>query len=105
MNKFEISRREMIAGSAATVALSALGIPRPAQGYTPLTVQQVLDRMKLHIGGPWFEGGVDRIIAGSADIEVKGIGTTMMATFDALKDAVHAGANLVITHEPTYWSH
>lgn len=105
MSKFEISRREMIAGSAATVALSAMGIPRPAQAYASLTVQQVLDRMKLHIGGPWFEGGVDRIIAGSADIEVKGIGTTMMATFDALKDAVHAGANLVITHEPTYWSH
>lgn len=105
MRKLEISRREMIAGSAATAALAAMGIPRPAQAYAPLTVQQVLDRMKLHIGGPWFAGGVDRIIAGSADVEVRGIGTTMMATFDALKDAVHAGANLVITHEPTYWSH
>jgi putative NIF3 family GTP cyclohydrolase 1 type 2 len=105
MHKLEISRREMIAGSAATVALAAMGIPRPAHADAPLTVQQVLDRMKLHIGGPWFEGGVDRIIAGSADMEVKGIATTMMATFDALKDAVKAGANFVITHEPTYWSH
>ena len=105
MRKLEISRREMIAGSAATVTLAAMGLPRSAQAYAPLTVQQVLERMKLHIGGPWFEGGVDRIITGSADMEVKGIGTTMMATFDALKDSVHAGANLVITHEPTYWSH
>ena len=102
----EFSRREMIAGSAATAALAAMGAAPRARAAEPLTVQQVLDRMKLHVGGPWREGGgVDRIIAGSADMEVKGIGTTMMATFDALKDAVKAGANFIITHEPTYWSH
>lgn len=104
MLNLQISRREMIAASAATLALAAAG--RPARAAEPLTVQQVLDRMKLHVGGPWREGGgVDRIIAGSPDTEVKGIGTTMMATFDALKDAVKAGTNFVITHEPTYWSH
>jgi putative NIF3 family GTP cyclohydrolase 1 type 2 len=48
---------------------------------------------------------VDRIILGSADTEVKGIATTMMATFDALKDAAKAGLNLVFTHESTFWSH
>ena len=104
MPNLPISRREMIAASVATLALAAAG--RPARAAEPLTVQQVLDRMKLHVGGPWREGGgVDRIIAGSADTQVKGIGTTMMATFDALKDAVKAGTNFVITHEPTYWSH
>ncbi|MGA2047989.1 MAG: twin-arginine translocation signal domain-containing protein [Terracidiphilus sp.] len=55
MGKLEISRREMIAASAATVALAAMGIPQPAHASAPLTVQQVLDRMKLHIGGPWFD--------------------------------------------------
>jgi putative NIF3 family GTP cyclohydrolase 1 type 2 len=106
MHTFEISRREVIVGGAATVALAAMGVARPALAPGTLTVQQVLDRMKLNVGGPWREGRtVDRIIAGSADMEVTGIGTMMMATFDALKDAVKAGTNLVITHEPTYWSH
>lgn len=105
MSNAEISRRETIAGGAATVALAAIGMSCPAGAAAPLTVQDVLDRMKQHVGSPWFQGGVDRIIEGSADTEVHGIGTTMMATFDALKDAVKAGANFVITHEPTYWSH
>lgn len=105
MGNAGISRREMIAGSAATVALGAMGLRPSARAASTLTVQDVLNRMKQHIGGPWFEGGVDRIIEGSPDTEVQGIGTTMMATLDALKDARKAGANFVITHESTYWSH
>jgi putative NIF3 family GTP cyclohydrolase 1 type 2 len=104
MPEREISRREMMAGAAA-VALAAVGISYPVRAEVRFTVQDVLDRMKQRLGGPWFEGGVDRIIEGAASTEVKGIGTTMMATFDALKDTVKAGANLLITHEPTYWSH
>lgn len=106
MRGFGISRREMIAGSAAALGVAAAGIARPARAAAPLTVQDVLDRMKLHVGGPWSErGGVDRIVVGSADTPVAGIATTMMATFDALKDATKAGLNFVITHEPTYWLH
>ena len=105
MGKADISRRELMVGGAATLALATVGMTLPALAASPFTVQDVLDRMKQHIGGPWFEGGVDRIIVGSPGTEVRGIGTVMMATFDALKDAVKAGANLVITHEPTFWSH
>jgi putative NIF3 family GTP cyclohydrolase 1 type 2 len=106
MRGLEISRREMIAGSTAALAVAAAGIAKPAHAAGPLTVQDVLDRMKLHVGGPWSErGGVDRIVVGSADTPVRGIATTMMATFDALKDATKAGLNFVITHEPTYWLH
>jgi putative NIF3 family GTP cyclohydrolase 1 type 2 len=102
----EISRREMIAGSAAALGVAAVGIARPAHAASPLTVQDVLDRMKLHVGGQWSErGGVDRIVVGSADTPVTGVATTMMATFDALKDATKAGLNFVITHEPTFWLH
>jgi putative NIF3 family GTP cyclohydrolase 1 type 2 len=105
MREIEISRREMISGSAAAIAVAAMGVSRTARAAGSLTVQDVLNRMKEHIGGPWFPGGVDRIIEGSPDTEVRGIGTTMMATMDALKDAVKIGANLIITHESTYWSH
>jgi putative NIF3 family GTP cyclohydrolase 1 type 2 len=106
MRGFDISRREMIAGSAAALAVAATGMARPAMAQAQLTVQDVLDRMKQHVGGPWREGGgVDRIIVGSADTKVTGVGTTMMATFDCLKDAAKKNLNFVITHEPTYWSH
>lgn len=92
-----LNRREM-AGLGLACAV-------PAKAATPLTVRQVLSRMQGHIGIDWFNRGVDRIITGDPDTVVTGIATTMMATFDALKAAVAARCNLIITHEPTFWSH
>ncbi len=98
-----LSRRSILAAGAAGAGLAATAAP--ALGAT-LTAGEILDRMKQHVGGPWREGGgVDRFIAGGPDTVVKGVATTMMCTFDALKDALKAGCNMVITHEPTYWSH
>lgn len=92
-----ITRRQIAAGTMAVAV--------PAQAAAPLTVRQVLDRMHDRIGTPWFERGVDRIIVGDPETPVTGIATTMMGTFDAIKAAAAAGCNLVITHEPTFWSH
>ena len=62
--------------------------------------------MKQNVGGPWRDGGgVDHYTVGGPDTVVKGVATVMMCTFDALKDALKAGCNMVISHEPTYWSH
>jgi putative NIF3 family GTP cyclohydrolase 1 type 2 len=94
------SRRSVLSGAAAVLATGPALAQKPA-----LTAGEVLSRMRGQIGTEWREGGVDRIIAGSADMLVKGIATTMMATFDALKAAAAQNLNLVITHEPTYWSH
>ena len=95
-----LTRRGMLASGAA-VALAG-----PATGQTrPLTAADILGRMRTNIGTDWREGGVDHFIAGSAEMPVRGVATTMMATFDALKAAVAQGLNLIITHEPTYWSH
>jgi putative NIF3 family GTP cyclohydrolase 1 type 2 len=65
----------------------------------------VLERMHGQIGTTWRDSGVDKIIAGSADMPVTGIATVMMATFDSFKAAAAAKLNLVITHEPIWWSH
>ena len=94
-----VSRRDMIAAGAAALALA------PARAAAPLTVAQVLERMQGQIGTTWRDGGVDRIVAGDADIQVTGIATVMMATLDAFKAAAAKRLNLVITHEPTWWSH
>ena len=101
MNK-SLSRRTVLATGAATAAVISAARPSLASG---LTAGAVIERMKLHIGGPWREGGVDGFKAGTAQTPVTGVATTMMATFDALKAALALGCNMVITHEPTYWSH
>ena len=96
-----ISRRLALAGASAGLVAAAA----PAGSATSLTAREILGRMRDQIGTEWREGGVDRIIAGMPDTPVTGVATTMMATFDALKAAVASKLNLVITHEPTYWSH
>jgi putative NIF3 family GTP cyclohydrolase 1 type 2 len=70
-----------------------------------LIAGQVLERIKAHVGVPWREQTVDRLIAGGLDTPVKGIATTMMATLDVLQRAAAAGKNMVITHESTFFSH
>jgi len=100
------SRRAVLASGTSAAMAVATPIISPAFGQTKaLTAADVLARMRVNIGTEWREGGVDRFIAGSADMPVRGIATTMMATFDALKAAAAQNLNLVITHEPTYWSH
>jgi len=46
----------------------------------------------------------DRLISGSWDMEVTKIATTFMATVDVVQSAAKAGANLIITHEPTWFT-
>ena len=46
----------------------------------------------------------DRLISGSWDMEVTKIATTFMATVDVIRRAAEAGANLIITHEPTWFT-
>ena len=69
------------------------------------TAGQIVDRIKQNVGVPWRAETVDRFVAGDADIAVKGIATTMMATLDVIQRASAAGRNFVITHEPTFWLH
>jgi putative NIF3 family GTP cyclohydrolase 1 type 2 len=71
----------------------------------PLTAQQVIERIQKNVGIPWKTETVDTFKAGDPATPVKGIGVTMMATLDVLQRAAEAGKNLVITHEPTFYSH
>jgi putative NIF3 family GTP cyclohydrolase 1 type 2 len=68
-------------------------------------VGEVIERIKKGVAVPWRAETVDTIKAGTAETRVKGIATTMMATFDVLKKASAAGLNFVITHEPTFYNH
>jgi len=87
---------------AAMVLL--LPVPLVAQPKT-LTARQVIERIQAHVGVPWNSDTVDTFKAGNPEAPVTGIAVTMMATLDVLKRAAASGNNLIITHEPTFFSH
>lgn len=101
MTPYHPSRRTFLMASLG-VAATRLIPPAPTQ---PLVVGQVIDRIKTNVGIPWREQTVDQLIAGSPQMPVKGIASTMMATLDVLQRAAARGLNMVVTHEPTYYSH
>jgi putative NIF3 family GTP cyclohydrolase 1 type 2 len=98
-----ISRREFVtlAVAGAVGGPSSLYASRPA---VEITAQQIVDRIRQKIGVEWKTDTVDAFKAGDPSTVVKGIVTTSMATMDVLKQAVKAGANFVITGEPTFYS-
>lgn len=48
---------------------------------------------------------LDTFKSGDENAPVRGIATTFMATMDVLRKAAESGANLVITHEPSFYNH
>ena len=84
--------------------LAAAGALHAGQGK-PVTARQIVALIQQHSGVPWDSPTVDTFKAGDPDTPVTGIATTMMATFDVLRRAAALGDNLIITHEPTFYSH
>jgi len=85
--------------------VATLGVPSANAQSKTLTAREVVARVQAHVGIPWMAETVDTFKAGNPDTEVKGIALTMMATLDVLQRAAAAGQNLIITHEPTFYSH
>jgi putative NIF3 family GTP cyclohydrolase 1 type 2 len=69
------------------------------------TIQQVIDTILAAIPGAPLPETVDTFKSGDPSQYVTGIVTTFIATLDVLRKTVQLGANLVITHEPTYYNH
>jgi putative NIF3 family GTP cyclohydrolase 1 type 2 len=95
-----ISRREFV----SLTSTAPFAVPVILQSRAAPTAQEVVDRIKQKIGIEWKADGVDTFKAGDPMTPVTGIATSAMATLDVLKQAVKAGANLVITCEPTFYS-
>lgn len=69
------------------------------------TVNEVIQTILKEVPGSPFPDTVDTLKAGDGSAPVRGIVTTFIATLDVLRGAVDAGANFIITHEPTYFNH
>lgn len=98
MPTIRIAKFVLVAAFFALPCSAQTSAPKPA-----LTAQEVVDRIKAHVGIPWMTQTRDTFKAGDAQTPVKGIAVTMMATLDVLKRAAANGQNLIITHEPTFF--
>jgi putative NIF3 family GTP cyclohydrolase 1 type 2 len=98
-----VSRREFVTTAAGAAAAPFLFEDGFAQA-TALTAQEIVDRIKKNIGVDWKTDTVDTFKAGDPSMTVTGIVTTSMATLNVLQEAVKAGANFVITAQPTFYS-
>jgi len=54
---------------------------------------------------PVPEPSVDRVVIGPAEAGVRGIGVMWMPTWAALRAAAAQGANVMVVHEPTFYTH
>lgn len=70
-----------------------------------MKVQEVIECILTDTcGSKRLEVTADKLMSGSPDMEVRGIVTTFMATVDVIHKAIALGANLIITHEPTFYT-
>ncbi len=98
----ELSRREF-AALAASAAAATFAYPGQLSGATPISAAEIIERIKKNVGVEWKPDTVDTMKAGDPSVIVKGMVTTSMATMAVLQQAVKAGANLVITAQPTFY--
>jgi putative NIF3 family GTP cyclohydrolase 1 type 2 len=81
---------------------SAVSFTKTDEKYT---VQQIMDLFIKEVPGGALTNTVDTLKAGSPDIKVTGIVTTMFATIAVIRKAIDLGANFIIAHEPTFYNH
>ena len=99
-----VSRREFVRlGAAGAFAAPLVLDPQRARAAAP-TAQDVVDRIRTSLGVEWRADTVDTFKAGDPSAVVTGIVTTSLATIDVMRRAVKAGANLIITSGPTFYS-
>jgi putative NIF3 family GTP cyclohydrolase 1 type 2 len=94
----DLSRRSFLYAGAGLVGATLAR-------HSSISAGDVIQRIKDRVGIPWRAQTVDHVVFGKPETPVRGIATTMMATMDVLQRAAAAGRNLVITHEPTFYSH
>ncbi|KAF9115691.1 hypothetical protein BGX30_006193, partial [Mortierella sp. GBA39] len=68
-----------------------------------VTAQEVVTYLTEPAGD--LESRIDRIIAGSPEAEVRGIGVAFIASHDIVLEASRLGVNLLVTHEGAFYSH
>jgi putative NIF3 family GTP cyclohydrolase 1 type 2 len=100
----DVSRRAFVRlGAAGAAAVPFVLGCKPAAAAAP-TAQEIADRIRQNVGVQWNPTTVDAFKAGDPSTTVTGIATTALATIEVMRRAAQAGANLIITSGPTFYS-
>ncbi len=107
----EVNGRNFIYTTTKVLALGALLVPT-LKGFAidesaqdAITVGRIMDMFISEVPNAPFDKTVDTLKAGGRDIKVTGIVTSMFATVEVIQKAIALGANFIIAHEPTFYSH
>lgn len=87
------------------LAIALLLTTLPLAAQPQLTATQVIARIRKGIPQQPPADTVDTIKAGDPATIVTGIVTCFTDTMDVLRQAVALHANLIVTHEPTFYNH
>ena len=69
------------------------------------TARAFVDAVLAATGVPLIPETVDTIKAGDPEAEVTGVVSTFLATHAVIQRTIELGANLIVTHEPTFYGH
>lgn len=96
-----LSRRKFV--QLASASLMTTGMARASEGTIP--AGEVVSRIKANLGIPWdYSTYRDTFKIGGPDSPVTGIASSFGANLRVLKLANDTGLNMVIVHEPTFYS-
>ena len=99
-----VSRRDFVRLGAAGAVAAPFALDTVPAGAADITAQQVVDRIRQSLGVAWQADTVDAFKAGDPSTVVSGIVTTSLATLDVMRRTVKAGANMIISSGPTFYS-
>lgn len=105
-----LSRGNFIKTSGLSLAATLIGGPSFIYGINSnrnenLTIQQVVDLMIGSIGGDLLRDTVDTIKIGDPTMKCSGVVSTFLPTAEIIQETANLGANLIVTHEPTFYNH
>jgi putative NIF3 family GTP cyclohydrolase 1 type 2 len=97
----KLTRRQFAALGGGSMIAGSLASAQPGK----LTAGEVVVRIRKNLGIPWDETTYrDTFKTGGPDTVVQGISSTFMSSLSVLQRSVKAGNNMIVTHEPTFWS-
>ena len=101
----DLSRRGFNRAAGGAAAAGALTCPRAVLAQGRLTAGEVVQRIMESQGTPWIATGYrDTFKIGGPDMVVTGISTSFGGNLSVLQRSLKAGLNMLITHEPTFWT-
>lgn len=102
-----ITRRNFISTLTTTAAgtLVASSFHGDLFAQEPKTIQSVIDILIAAANSGVYAKTVDTVKSADPTQPIRGIVTTFMANTEVIKKTIDLGANLIVTHEPTYYNH